>query len=217
MVKFIKHDIPECEQINTPEGRRYKTPEGKLYPSVTTVLGSIPDPELEAWRAAVGVDKANEIGRKAAKRGTKIHTWCECYIKQIGFGIAPHDHEAGQMFFNMCPELNKFEEVHALEQRLWSDSLQVAGSVDCIAKVDGKMTIVDFKTSTNPKTADMIPGYFMQCSAYAQCWWERTGIAINKIRIIMTTQDDGVLIFDEQVKNWLPKFIEIRKKMSVLL
>ena len=59
--KFIDYAITSCEQINTPTGRFYKTPEGNLYPSVTTVLGSIPSPELDAWILAVGKVEASKM------------------------------------------------------------------------------------------------------------------------------------------------------------
>lgn len=212
MFEFITYDIPECEQINSPEGRRYKTPNGDLYPSVTTVLGSIPNPYLTEWIKKVGKEESERIANAAANRGTKIHNWCESYLKSIEFKISPFDHEAGDMFKNMVPELNKFQQIHALETRLWSDRLRVAGTVDCIAKISDHMYVVDFKTSRAYKSREDIPSYFMQTAAYSVMWWERTGILIEKARVIITTQDDGILVYDEPVKPWIKKFVELRKE-----
>lgn len=217
MTKIINYDLPRLEQINTPNGRKYKLPDGTLLPSVTTVLSSIPNEHIEQWKAKVGEEKAKQISEAAAKRGTKIHTWCECFIKQIGFGISPLDFETGNMFRAMIPELRKFDEVHALETKLFSTKLRVAGTVDCIAKIDGKFYVVDFKTSSRFKTRDDIPSYFMQASVYAMAWYELTGISIEDIRIIITTQDDGVLVYDEKVRDWLPEFVKVRKQYDLLL
>lgn len=211
MFKFFDYDIPECVQINSPEGRRYQTPSGDLYPSVTTVLGSIPNTHLNEWIEKVGKEESQRIADAAARRGTKIHTWCENHLRSIDNSFSMFDQEAKQMFEHMIPELNKFQEVHALETRLWSDKLRVAGTVDSIAKIDGEMYVVDFKTSRSFKSREDIPSYFMQAAAYSVMWWERTGILINKSRILISTQDDGVLVYDEPVKPWLIRFLEVRK------
>lgn len=213
MPKFITYDIPECEQINSDDGRRYRTPTGKIYPSVTTVLATLSNSYIAEWRRNIGEAEADRITSAAAKRGTKIHTWCECYLRHIGFRISPHDQEASAMFFNMRPELDKLKVIHALEQRLWSDKLRVAGTVDCIAEIDGEMYIVDFKTSRLMKNREDIPGYFMQCAAYAVAWYERTGMAISNGRVIITTQDDGIQIYDEPLRPWVGKFIELRSQI----
>lgn len=213
MHKFIEHPFPTLEQVNTPEGRFYQTPEGNRYPSVTTVLGSVPNPALEAWKAKLG-PAADVISKKAANRGTLIHERLESHIKGEPTEFTMFQQSEREMFTNLIPHLDKLDEIHALETRLYSDKLRVAGSVDCIAMIDGVLHVVDFKTSSRYKTADEIHSYFMQCAAYSMMFFERTRILAPKIRILMTTQDDGVLVFDENVKDWIPKFIEIRNKMT---
>lgn len=51
-------------------------------PSVTSVLSSIPDPELEQWMISVGEDKANEIMKNAAYRGTAMHLFIEKFVNE---------------------------------------------------------------------------------------------------------------------------------------
>ena len=214
MTTFIKYDIPALEQINTPTGRFYETPNGNKYPSVTTVLATIPNPALQEWRLAVGEKVANEISSKATYRGSKVHTWCELYLNKIGFGISPKDHEAGQMFHALVPYLNQFDEIHAMETSLYSDTLKTAGSVDCITRIDGVMYVIDFKTAGHPKRKDEIHSYFMQCAAYAQMFYERTGVVCARMKILMTVQEPLMVIcFDERVIDWLPSFVKLRKEM----
>lgn len=215
MFKFIDYRIPECEQINSDSGRKYKTPDGNVYPSVTTVLGTVNVPYLLEWKMKVGEANAKKISEAAAARGTRVHSWCEGHLKGIQHIVPYTRMDEFKMFQNMIPELDKFEEVHALEQRLWSDKLRVAGTVDCIAKIDGKMYIVDFKTSTGMKTRYDIDSYFMQVAAYSVAWYERTGMLISNSRVIITTQDDGVFVFDEPVKEWVGKFAELRKTCEI--
>jgi len=119
------------------------------------------------------------------------------------------------MFENMIPHLDKFNEVHCLETRLFSDKFKVAGTVDCIAKIDGIFYVVDYKTSKRVKYASDISSYFMQCAFYGLAFYEQTGIVVSKIRIIMTTTDYGVLIFDENIRDWIGKFIELRKSVTI--
>lgn len=45
--------------------------------------------------------------------------------------------------------------------------------------------------------------------------YERTGIAVGDILVVMLTQDDGLLVFEESVREWLPKFIEVRNKVNI--
>lgn len=209
-MKFVNHSLPELEQINSPSGRFYKTPEGELFPSVTTVLGSVPNPELQKWIDAIGTEEASRISKLAADRGTMVHSACENYLLGKPNKFSMFEQDAKRMFEALVPEINKIQEVHGMETRLFSRKLRVAGTVDCIAKIDGKMYIVDYKTSSRIKSKEEIDSYFMQCSVYAVAFFEQTGIMVPNIRILMTVKDEGVLIFDEKVKDWVGKFKEIR-------
>lgn len=209
-ISIVKHDLPTLEQINTDYGRFYKTPNGNYYPSVTSVLGSITNEYLDKWIRNVGKEEASRVSKIAANRGTKIHECCENYIlgKQNKFSMFEPDIKI--MFENLIPYIDQFEEVHGVESRVYSDILRVAGTIDCIAKIAGKMYIIDYKTSSRIKTREEIYSYFMQCSVYAIAFYELTGITIPNIRILMTVRDEKVLVFDEKVKDWFGKFKELR-------
>jgi hypothetical protein len=68
-------------QHNTSKGRFYETPHG-LFPSVTTVLSSLPSPELDAWRERVGREQADLISKRATDRGSRLHAYCESILKK---------------------------------------------------------------------------------------------------------------------------------------
>jgi len=78
------------------------------------------------------------------------------------------------------PELNKINNILALEKSLYSEVLGIAGTVDCIAEYDGELAIIDFKTSKKPKPVEWIEHYFVQCMAYGCMLYELTGISVKK-------------------------------------
>jgi len=208
MIQHIHHDLQRLQRITTPEGRLYQTPSGNSYPSVTTITGLLGKEAIIAWRKRVGDEEANRISTKAANRGTKIHSLCESYLNNEH--VEP-DFFHKEMWNSILPELNKIDNVHCLESPLYSDHLQVAGTVDCIAEYEGKLSVIDFKTSKRIKSREDIHNYFMQCSAYAVAFEERTGISVPRIVIIMGVDDEHTLIFKEKRDDWIGNFIQLRK------
>lgn len=211
--QHIKHDIDKLVRVDSPNGRIYQTPTGKSYPSVTSVLGILGKKEIMEWRARVGEEEANRVSARAARRGTAVHTLCENYLLNKEVEPGPFDLET---FNSIRPFLDRINNIHCLETQLYSDYLQVAGTVDCIAEFDGKTSIIDFKTSKRIKTRDDIHGYFMQTSAYAVMFEERTGIPVGKLVIIMTVDDEKPLLFVEKRDDWIHRFIELRQDYSKL-
>lgn len=208
--------VPPIERIDSPTGRLYKTPDGNLYPSVSTILSAGADhSHLDTWRARVGDEEANKISRKATTRGTLLHENIENRIMGKPETFNMFHVEEKQMFKSALPIVDELEEVIALETQLWSDKLRVAGTVDCCAFYKGKWRLIDWKTSGRYKSRDDIHSYFMQCAAYQMMIYERTGISVGDILIVMMVQDYGLLLFEEKTRDWLHKFIEVRNKVNI--
>ena len=208
MKNFIHHDFPKLERDTAPNGSRvYKTPSGKSYPSVTTVTGLHSAKGIAEWRKRVGEAEANRISGKASARGTRIHQYCEDYLRGNVFEADMFDLE---MFNSIKFWLDDINNIHALEDPLYSDFLQVAGTVDCIADFQGKLSVIDFKTSSKPKDRDDIYNYFMQTAAYAVAFEERTGIPIGRLVIIMAVDNDDPRLFIEKRDNWIGGFRKLR-------
>ena len=165
MKTFIHHDFPKLERDTSPDGTRvYKTPSGRAYPSVTTVTSLHNAEGIAKWRARVGAEEANRISSKASARGARIHSLCEAYLRNERCEPDIFDKE---LFGSIEQWLGDIDNIHALEDPLYSDYLQVAGTVDCIAEFQGKLSIIDFKTASKPKDRDDIYNYFMQTAAYS--------------------------------------------------
>lgn len=208
MFNHIKHNIGKLVRVDSPEGRRYETPSGRKYPSVTSVLGLLGKADIMAWRKRVGEEEANKIASRAARRGTAIHSLCEDYLLNKEVSPTPFDLE---VFNSIRPYLNNIDNIHCLETQLYSDHLQVAGTVDCIAEYNGRLSIIDFKTSKRVKSRDDIHSYFMQTAAYAVMFEERTGIPVDQLVIIMSVDDSEALIFIEKRDTWIQSFIDLRE------
>jgi len=213
MFNHIQHDIPKLVRVDSPEGRKYQTPSGKSYPSVTSVVGLLGKEAIREWRARVGEEEANRVSARAARRGTTIHSLCENYLlnKEVKPGL--FDVET---FDSIKPLLNRINNIHCLETQLFSDYLQVAGTVDCIAEFDGRVSVIDFKTSRRIKSRDDIHGYFMQTSAYAVMFEELTKIPVSRLVVIMSVDDEAPLLFIEKRDDWIGQFIELRNDYSKL-
>jgi genome maintenance exonuclease 1 len=208
MKTFIHHDIPKLLRTTSSDGTRvYETPSGKAYPSITTVTGLHSAKGIAEWRKRVGETEANRISSKASARGTRIHQYCEDYLRGNLFEADMFDLE---MFNSIKPLLDQVDNIHCLETQLWSDHLQVAGTVDCIAEFQGKLSVIDFKTSSKPKDRDDIHNYFMQTAAYAVAFEERTGIPIGRLVIIMAVDSDDPRWFIEKRDNWIGGFRKLR-------
>lgn len=204
----ISQEYPTLKRVTSKDGTRvYETPTGNKYPSVTTVTGLLKKDIILEWRKRVGEEEANRISSTAASRGTRIHTLCEKYLLNQEVPLGMFDKE---MWNSIKPLLNDINDIYALEQPLYSNHLQVAGTVDCIAKYKGKLSVIDFKSSRRLKTREDIHDYFIQCSAYAVAFEEMTNIPVSRLVILMGVDDEKPLVFNERRDDWIEEFKTLR-------
>ena len=209
---FIHNEVsvPELSTKNLNRKRFYQTPDGKLYPSITTVLQKRKMAGLMEWRKNVGDDVANYIARTAAHRGTKVHHMCEDFLNN-NFDEETHKKNflPYVLFGQMKPVLmQKVNNILAQECGLYTDKYKVAGRVDCIAEYNGVKSIIDFKTSRKERNDEWNESYYIQASAYAEMFEERTGIEINQIVILVVTEDGVVQEFVKNKGEYLPMLVE---------
>jgi ATP-dependent exoDNAse (exonuclease V) beta subunit len=189
----------ELKQINTESGRRYATPEGNFYPSITTVLSHSTDKTfLIEWRKRVGDEEANRIVKKSTSRGTKLHSICEKYLlnELNEFKIKTMMPDIKDFFLQLKPHIDEnVGNVYGLEQKLYSDRLRIAGTSDCIAEWNGKLSIIDYKNSRRIKEEKDIQNYFIQCTAYAEMFEDLTKKSIEQIVVAIANEDGKPQIF----------------------
>ena len=209
MFNHLNVELPTITATTTDGVRLYETPEGNKYPSITTILSVRNKKGLMEWRKKVGNDVANYVARTAAIRGTKVHHMCEDYLNN-DFDEEKHkkDFLPYCLFGQLKDSLTKVDNIHAQEAGLYSDKYRVAGRVDCIAEYDGVLSIIDFKTSTKERNDDWNENYYIQCSAYAEMYEERTGTEINQIVILCVTEDGTVQEFVKEKYDFLDMITE---------
>lgn len=207
----LEEDV--LEQVNTDTGRYYKTPSGELYPSVTTVTGLMSEKSIIQWRRKVGEEEANRISTKAATRGTRMHTLFENYLDNAEIDESKYDFNDAINFGEIKQLIDdNIDNIHLQETRLYSDYLKMAGTVDCVAEWKGKLSIIDFKTSTKHKNRDYITNYFCQAAAYAVMYEERFQIPISRIVILISVDGDVPQYFEERRDPYIKQLLELRQQ-----
>ena len=200
-MEFIHEDrfeVHSIEAITTESGRRYKVPNGEMLESITTALGNQPGKKegLMKWRRRVGEDEANRISRKAAGRGTAVHQIIEDYLNNLEDPVKDKMPDAVVMFKQLQPILDKsISKVYMQEAPLWSYKYRLAGRVDCVADIKGKLTVVDFKTSMKPKKKEWVIDYFLQTAAYSHMIEEMYGETVDQTVIFIAVEDRDPQIF----------------------
>lgn len=191
----------ELQSITDANGnRRYTTPSGAVYPSVTTVVGWEKSKFFAQWRK----DNPQESTR-VTRRGTSFHKLMEDWIAT---GVLESNEET-YLALQLQPYTKHFGRIYGQEVGLWSDLLGLAGRTDCVAEYRGKLSIVDFKGSTRAKRIDDIENYFLQATAYAIMWQERTGMSIPQIVILISCEDGIVQEVIRSTNEFVPRLKEV--------
>ena len=180
------------------EGKRfYATPDGNKLPSVTTILDKTKTEEskaaLNAWRARMGAERAQQITTEAANRGTRMHTYLEHYVK-----TGTHKERGSNPFswpsHVMAEEIINKGLVHVNE--FWGIEVPLyfpkiyAGTTDGAGIHLNEEAILDYKQSNKPKKREYIEDYFMQLAAYAEAHNELHGTKIKKGVILMCVKPE---------------------------
>lgn len=162
------------EVIFTEGNHRYKV-DGQYKVGVTTILGILAKDALAPWAAGMVVKYIEEncvqfelrggvldeyvVSPEQLKKAKKYHTtykddaadigkavhkWIENYFKNIPTEVTP-DMEPSVKAFLAWEE--KFKPlVLSSERRLYSEELDICGTSDLLAMIDGRRVVLDFKT-----------------------------------------------------------------------
>lgn len=186
----------------TPAGYRIA---GRVYPRVSTILGVIHKPGLEAWKHRIGLDAAKQVSSEAAGLGTRVHEACEHFARK-GF-------HAADLAPDLAPFVKPYEDwmyanvrrVVAVERTVHHARYGYAGTADLIADMkDGRRLLVDLKTSNS---LDMT--YRLQTAAYALALVEMGEPVEGRLIVQMPSRRPGTLRaveYDDDardIKTWL--------------
>ena len=123
---------------------------------------------------------------------------------ELDIGKYADKHLAKILFTQAKQMLARINNIHFQEAPLYSHEFAIAGRVDCIAEFDGKLSIIDFKTSSKEKKEEWIEGYLVQETGYAKMYEERSGIKVEQIVTLITCQTGDTQVFIKNPDDYVP-------------
>jgi len=137
--------------------------EGVKVPSVTRVVDGCFPKDLTHWALSIGQEEYDKVISEALEVGNDTHQWIEHYINYGHACAEPEDYisKSVNAFLDWTTEYNP-EWVDA-ERKIYCDKYKYAGTVDAVAKINGRVCVIDFKTSKK-----VYKPYHLQVTAYAQ-------------------------------------------------
>ena len=120
-----------------------------------------------------------EISREAQIIGSDVHKWIELWIKfkiHGGSSVADYPYEVKTPMenFHKWVESREIEWI-ASEKKVYSKFWNYAGTIDALARINGELYVIDFKTS-----AKIYKEYYLQVYGYAQAIHEMVNDESNK-------------------------------------
>ena len=199
MFNHIPIDFQQAQLIEKDDAHYYQTPKGDIFPSITTILQKTMPPEkqqsLQNWKEQETA--AQYITEESSIIGTQTHKLIENHLN----GIMQNEEVrllSVAHFNNLIPFLQKINDIHGTELRLYSDTMKLAGMSDCIAKYDGELSIIDYKTKRSNQQEEWMTDHFIQGTAYSEMFKELTGIEVKQVVILVSSEKNTRMEF---VKN----------------
>lgn len=152
----------------------YKNKAGDRIPSVTTIISQWGNNKqaLLAWAWKQGEKGISLYEKPEADIGTLAHMMIDADVKGkiIDLGQFPMNiqNQAKTAYdnFSQWKSTHNFKPVET-EISLTSEKYQYGGTIDCIAMLDGKLSILDLKTGK-----EVYEDHPVQIAAYAELWSE---------------------------------------------
>ena len=207
---ILHPEITKIKQVNVNGVRYYDTPDGTLI-SITSLLKNYTPEGILAWRKSVGEEVANERMKAATSRGSKVHKIIESCLSnkhENGDLAGKYGELPARLFSQIVPALDKINMIRALETGLYSIRLGIAGTVDCVAEYEGKLSIIDFKTAGR-KWDEMNENYLVQATFYSIAWEERTKEKVNQIVILTTTETGELHVHKDDPSKYIKRLDEM--------
>lgn len=198
--KPVDFEIPNLNAI-TFDNKRFYQVDDLWYPSVTTVTGFEKDEFFKKWRSSN--IQNNKKYTEAIRRGNVLHESIENYLKNNTNHIKTLSFYDKVIFNLISKYLEKnIQNIYLQEKTLYSKKLKLAGRCDCIAEYNKEPAIIDFKGSSSIKNKTDIEHYFIQATCYALMWNEISKLQIEKIVILISTDDGVAQEFVENINNY---------------
>jgi hypothetical protein len=193
--------------MKTKTHQKYRLRDKTIVPGVTTFTGQLDKPALLYWAWDLGCKGIDYKKYKdnLADIGTLAHDMIVSHL--LGKEPDVSDYSTNQISLAENAVLSYFEwekgkeiEVIDAEKQLTSETLKFGGTFDLLCLLDGKLTLVDFKTGKA-----IYPEMAIQLSAYSHLIVENIA-AIPTNHMILRIGRDETEGFE--VKQYTPEQIE---------
>ena len=220
MPNFISTPFIEASMKQVGDAHVYTTKNLKSV-GITTILGATkPEQDsakLEDWKIKTNErwgTVSNYIFKTSGPIGTDVHCICEAYLK--GEDYTPNFTISKGHFENLREYLGKIDNIRALEKRIYSEKLGIAGTVDCVAEYGGKLSVIDFKTKRSRRKEEWMLDSFIQCTSYALMFSEITGVKIDQIVVLVSTEDGHTQEFIRNPDDYVTQLKERIEKYNFI-
>lgn len=129
--------------------------------------------------------------QEAADTGTQVHKWAENHVKSKMAGEPDPELPTEPQVLNGVLAYLKWEEQHHVVYKksefvVYSKTHRFVGTGDCLAEVDGVLSMVDFKTSKG-----IYPEMYLQVSSYRGAVSEELGLDIKQSILLNFGKETG--------------------------
>ena len=171
--------------------QRYRLADGTIVPGVTTIVGLLNKPHLVAWANRMGLQGIDTTAYTAAAAGagTCAHEMIQAMVGGPEGDFSKYTGEEIEAAQNAADKFREWlqnhdMQTHLIEEQLVSERHRVGGTIDWYGELDGKMTLVDIKTSGNVYAEHVI-----QVAAYAQILKDED-YPVEDVRILRFSWED---------------------------
>lgn len=184
----------------------YKTSTGELVPGVTTILSLRAKPALVDWAFRIGksnpeLNSVREYVDDLASIGSAAHAILDAHLKDTEADVSdftPNEVTAAKNSVARYFDWAKGKEVKVIyaDLEMTSDLWRFGGKLDVFADIDGRKTVLDFKTGRAIYDESL-----MQVAAYAELLKER-GERVDEIRILQIGRTGAEGFSERVVDDW---------------
>ncbi len=186
----------------------------KEVPSVTTILKLLAKPALVKWANIMGFKrrKVEDILEEKSYIGTYVHELIESWLS--GHYIVRLKDDYHRIGYNHFAQFYNWYKSHDITMEFVEQSFSCkyfGGTVDFYGEIDGKKTIVDFKTSKG-----FYSSMFLQLSAYVYLL-EQKGYEVEQVGILCINQDKYKFktMSREQIGRYQETFLKLAEVFEV--
>jgi len=118
--------------------------------------------------------------------------------------------------FNLVKkEIDRIDNIRNLEVTLYSKKLKIAGRADCIAEINGVLSVIDFKSANRAKKDEQLVTHAIQETAYSIMWEEMTKIPIEQIVTIVACENGEMQTIVEKPINFHKNLFQYIKEFQI--